>query len=293
LGEAGKEEAAVAKGGEAPRVEGVTEEAAAAKGGEAPVAEAGEVAEAVAASGFTEGFMVGFAEGGGLLEEEVQCIKTKLKDLMADLADAIKDLEAIVLKFQESNNDAQGQVRKIMGKMLVAMELMQSLVAECLDQEARQKVKQEIKALVMHLTSFTYMKNNIVAQWKGIEQDVFRAVTSIVNRNYEQGGEAIGEAMQLVLNSPPAAVQKYSLEDDSTLRRMFGTGANYHSSVLIALGVAFVLFVVFRVIQIRRALKVCAPACSRRRVLSDDVDTEAPRSAALFVAGESDGEVVE
>merc|ERR1740122_872868 len=112
-----------------------------------------------------------------------------------------------------------------------------------------------------------------------------------------RAGEGIGKAMQAVLNSPPEAVQKYSVEDDSMLGRMFGTRSDYHSSIFIALGVAFLIFVVFAVVKTRRASKVRAPTWSRSAgadgVIIDDVDTEVPHSAVLVVARELDGEAFE
>merc|ERR1712032_445286 len=201
-------------------------------------------------------------------------------------------------KFQGTTAaDVQGEIRKIIGKVLEAMELMQALVKECMNQEARQKVKGEIKTLVLHLMSFRYMKNSIVTQWRTIEKDIIMAVTEFVNKHYEAGGEALGRAMQVLLNSPAGAVEKYSVEDNSMLSRMFGTGANYYSSVLIALGVAFVPFVVFGATRLRRVRKVRAPTFSRstdaQGVMTNFVDTEAPRSAAPLADGESDGELVE
>merc|ERR1712032_1227633 len=111
-----------------------------------------------------------------------------------------------------------------------------SLFSECMNAEARQKVMEDIKTLVKNLLSFQFMKNAIVTQWKAIEEAVMIAVTLIVNKEYEKGGEAIGKAMTLLLNSSPEAAQKYSAEDGSMAGRMFGTGASCYSSMLIALG---------------------------------------------------------
>jgi len=302
-----KEEAAASTEGKPAEATDKAEEgeAAESKDEEPMLAEAGEKAEKVsevaadvASSGFPQGFMAGFAAEGGLAKDEVQCIKTTLKELMADLSETLKAMEPILLEIQQAPTEAHGKIREIVGKLLEAMELMEVLVKQCLNQEARQKVKQEIKTLVGHLTSFTYMKNSIVAHWKQIEKDIFAAVTLFVNRNYEQAGQVMGQAMQLVLNSTPEATQKYSVEDESMVSRMFGTGANYCSSVLIVLGVALVLFVGLRVVK-RRALKSRARTCSKgpgaegAMIVDVEACTESPRSAALFLAGESDAEIVE
>lgn len=285
-----------AEGSAAPAAKEAATEGLEKEAGEV-ASEGAEVAEEVATSGFAQGFMAGFSEAGGIAEEEVLCIRTTSKNIMTDLAETMKDLQTVVLEFQVSQTDAQGEIRKIIGEILETVELMKSLVTECMNQEARQKVKEEIKTLLVHLTSFTYMKDTIVTQYKTIEQDILVAVTEMVNKHYEEGGEAIGKAMQVLLNSPPEAVAKYSVEDDSVLGRMFRRGANYHAPVLIAFGVVFVLLAVLQVTRLRRARKVRTPTFSRSSgsegVQTDYVDTEAPRSAAPLVAAESDGEAVE
>merc|ERR1740122_41228 len=261
--------------------EGKAEEkgkAAEEKAGEKEVVEvaekAAEVGEKVAASGFATGFMAGFAEGGGIAEDEVTCIKRTLKDITSTFKETMKDLVGIAGELQAAPTGAHGKIREIFGKLLEIMELMKSLCEECLNAEARQKVKEEIMTLVKNLVSFQFMKDAIIDKWKPISNEVFLSVTSIVNREYEQGGEEIGKAMTLLLDSSPKAVEKYSVEDG----RMSGTGVSYYSSMLIVVGLALVLLVVVKVARSRRAPNNRARAFSMgagaEDVMIDDVDTE-------------------
>merc|ERR1740122_926987 len=237
-----------------------------------------EVGEKVAASGFATGFMAGFAEGGGIAEDEVTCIKRTLKDITSTFKETMKDLVGIAGELQAAPTGAHGKIREIFGKLLEIMELMKSLYEECLNAEARQKVKEEIMTLVKNLVSFQFMKDAIIDKWKPISNEVFLSVTLIVNREYEQGGEEIGKAMTLLLDSSPKAVEKYSVEDGSIAGRMSGTGVSYYSSMLIVVGLALVLLVVVKVARSRRAPNNRARAFSMgagaEDVMIDDVDTE-------------------
>merc|ERR1740122_163093 len=265
--------------------EGKAEEkgkAAEEKAGEKEVVEvaekAAEVGEKVAASGFATGFMAGFAEGGGIAEDEVTCIKRTLKDITSTFKETMKDLVGIAGELQAAPTGAHGKIREIFGKLLEIMELMKSLYEECLNAEARQKVKEEIMTLVKNLVSFEFMKDAIIDKWKPISNEVFLSVTLIVNREYEQGGEEIGKAMTLLLDSSPKAVEKYSVEDGSIAGRMSGTGVSYYSSMLIVVGLALVLLVVVKVARSRRApnnrARVFSMGAGAVDVMIDDVDTE-------------------
>merc|ERR1740129_2713626 len=152
-----------------------------------------------------------------------------LKDITSTFKETMQDLVGIAGELQAAPTGAHGKIREIFGKLLEIMELMKSLYEECLNAEARQQVKEDIMTLVKNLVSFQFMKDAIIDKWKPISNEVFLSVSLIVNREYEQGGEEIGKAMTLLLDSSPKAVEKYSVEDG----RIAGTGVSYYSSMLI------------------------------------------------------------